>query len=117
KYGSFVWTRAMILYSFVFYLLCAYFLVILPLPSRAEVAQYTGPTMELRPFHFISGILNETVFSLKDPSTYLPALKQHAVLEPLFNVLLVLPFGVYLRYYFKCSFLKTVLASFLLSLF
>ncbi len=34
---------------------------------------------------------------------------------PLF--LLVLPFGVYLRYYFKCSFLKTVLASFLLSLF
>lgn len=92
KYGSFVWTRAMILYSFVFYLLCAYFLVILPLPSRAEVAQYTGPTMELRPFHFISGILNETVFSLKDPSTYLPALKQHAVLEPLFNVLLVLPF-------------------------
>ena len=49
--------------------------------------------MELRPFHFISGILNETVFSLKDPSTYLPALKQHAVLEPLFNVLLVLPFG------------------------
>ena len=24
KYGSFVWTRAMILYSFVFYLLCAY---------------------------------------------------------------------------------------------
>lgn len=36
KYGSFVWTRAMILYSFVFYLLCAYFLVILPLPSRQK---------------------------------------------------------------------------------
>ncbi len=87
KYGSFVWTRAMILYSFVFYLLCAYFLVILPLPSRAEVAQYTGPTMNCGPFFiFISGILNETAFSLKDPSTYLPALKQHAVLEPLFTV-------------------------------
>ena len=78
-------------------------MVILPLPSRAEVAQYTGPTMELRPFHFISGILNETVFRSKI-LVRICRLKQHAVLEPLFNVLLVLPFGVYLRYYFKCSF-------------
>ena len=86
------------------------FLVILPLPSRAEVAQYTGPTMELRPFHFISGILNETVFSIKDPSTYLPALKQHAVLEPLFNVLLVLPlvciYGIISNVHFKKQFLR-----------
>ena len=29
-----------------FYLLCAYFLVILPLPSIEEVAQMTGPKME-----------------------------------------------------------------------
>ena len=67
--------------------------------------------MELRPFHFISGILNETVFSIKDPSTYLPALKQHAVLEPLFNVLLVLPFCVF-TVLFQMFILKTVLASF-----
>ena len=49
--------------------------MILPLPSRAEVAQYTGPTMELRPFHFISGILNETVFSLKDPKYVFASIK------------------------------------------
>ncbi len=53
----------MIFVFICFYLLCAYFLVILPLPSRAEVAQYTGPTMELRPFSFLfQGFLNETVF-------------------------------------------------------
>lgn len=38
KYGRFILSRALVLYSFVFYLLCAYFLVILPLPSIEEVA-------------------------------------------------------------------------------
>lgn len=54
KYGTFLFRRALILYSFVFYLLCAYFLVILPLPPRGEVAQYTSPIIELRPFYFYS---------------------------------------------------------------
>jgi hypothetical protein len=36
KYGTFLVTRAVILYSFVFYLLCAYFLVILPLPAKGD---------------------------------------------------------------------------------
>jgi glycopeptide antibiotics resistance protein len=47
RYGRFVVSRALILYSFIFYLLCAYFLVILPLPSIEEVAKLTGPSMEL----------------------------------------------------------------------
>ena len=37
--------------------------------------------------------------------------------EPLFNFLITIPFCIYLRYYFKCSFLKTLIYSFLLSLF
>lgn len=117
KYGTFLFSRAVIIYSFVFYLLCAYFLVILPLPPREEVAHYTSQYLELRPFYFVHRFLSDTVLVLKEPSTYLPALKQGVVLEPLFNVLLLIPFGVYLRYYFKWSFKKIVLASFLLSLF
>lgn len=117
KYGTFLVWRAVILYSFVFYLLCAYFLVILPLPPREEVAHYTSQYLELRPFYFVHRFLDETVLVLGEPSTYLPALKQGVVLEPLFNILLFVPFGVYLRYYFNYSFKKVVLASFLLSLF
>lgn len=117
KYGTFLFSRAVIIYSFVFYLLCAYFLVILPLPPREEVAHYTSQCLELRPFYFVHRFLSDTVLVLKEPSTYLPALKQGVVLEPLFNVLLLIPFGVYLRYYFKWSLKKIVLASFLLSLF
>lgn len=117
KYGTFLFRRALILYSFIFYLLCAYFLVILPLPPRAEVAQYTSQVLELRPFYFVSRFLQDTVLNSHDPSTFIPALRQSVVLEPVFNVLLLVPFGVYLRYYYKLSFKKVVLASFLLSLF
>jgi glycopeptide antibiotics resistance protein/uncharacterized RDD family membrane protein YckC len=117
KYGTFLLWRAVVLYSFVFYLLCAYFLIILPLPPRAEVAQYTSQYLELRPFHFVQRFLQETVLNLHDPQTFVPALRQNVVLEPVFNMLLFVPFGVYLRYYYKVSFKKVVLASFLLSLF
>ena len=117
KYGRFHLFRAIILYSFVFYLLCAYFLVILPLPPVSEVAQYTGSSMELvlgkSAYHFFT----ETSLDLFQPSTYLPAMKESVFLEPVFNILLVVPFGIYLRYYFKQSFWKVVGWSFTLSLF
>lgn len=117
KYGTFPWFRGLILYSFIFYLLCAYFLVILPLPPREEVAHYTSQVIELRPFLSLKHFLTDTGFDFRNPSTYLPALKQPVSLEALFNILMLVPFGFYLRYYFKCSFKKTVLLSFLLSLF
>lgn len=103
KYGSFSFLRALILYSFSFYLLTAYFMVILPLPSFDTVASMTSPIMELSPFSFVTNYL-------KSRSTL-------ALLEPIFNVFLLVPLGVYLRYYFQFSFKKTVLFSFLLSLF
>lgn len=117
KYGTFIFSRAVILYSFVFYLLCAYFLIILPLPSKEAVAQMTGPKMELHLFASWVHFRENTVLVLSDPSTYLPAMRQSVFLEPVFNVLLLLPFGIYLRYYFRLSFVKTIIASFCLSLF
>lgn len=77
----------------------------------------TGSAVQLTPFKFIQDFLTHTVLVWNDPSTYLTALTQAVVLQPVFNVLLVLPFGIYLRYYFRCSFWKTTLFSFLLSLF
>lgn len=117
KYGTFLLYRSVILYSFVFYLLCAYFLVILPLPARETVAQMTGPKMELELFASWHHFWNQTVLNIHDPSTYLAAMKQSVFLEPVFNILLLVPFGIYLRYYFRLSFAKTIIASFCLSLF
>jgi len=117
KYGSFPLLKGFLVYSFIFYLLCAYFLVILPLPAKSEVAQLTTPKIQLQPFANVGRFLSETVLDVRNPSTYLASLKQGVVLEPLFNVVLTIPFGVYLRYYFNVSFKKTILFSFCLSLF
>lgn len=117
KYGSVYWYRALIVYSFILYLLIAYFLVILPLPSREEVMALTTPTTQLIPFSFITDFMHNSGLILTDLSTYLPALKSNAFLVPIFNIVLTIPFGAYLHYYFKFSLKKTILWSFLLSLF
>lgn len=117
RYGTLGKKRSLILYSLVFYLLCAYFLVILPLPARSAVAQMTGPHYELRLFHSLHEFLAQTVFRPSQPATYLPALKQSVFLEPVFNLLLFFPFGVYCRYYFKLDYKQTIAVSFCLSLF
>lgn len=117
KYGAISFLRTTILYSFILYLLCMYMLVILPLPSIKEVISSNRPTVQLIPFQFIIDFLNETKLVISDPSTYLSALKQNCFLQVFFNILLFVPFGIYLKYYFRISLKKIFLFSFLLSLF
>lgn len=117
KYGSVYWYRALIIYSFVLYLLTAYFLVILPLPLRAEVLALTTPRTQLIPFNFITDFINNSGLVISDVTTYLTAIKSNQFIVPLFNLILTIPFGAYLHYYFKYDLKKTVLHSFLLSLF
>ena len=117
KYGSINKFRVLIIYSFILYLITIYFLVILPLPSREEVANMTGKIVQLIPFTFIKDIVRETNFSLTDPSTYIPTLSHPSVYTFIFNIVMTIPFGMYLRYYYKCSLKKTFIVTLLLSLF
>lgn len=117
RYGSVSLLRSAILASMLFYLICAYFLVILPLPDPQKVAQSTAPYTQLIPFQFIRTFFEETSVRLSDPSTYAHIVKEAGFIQPLFNLLLTLPFGVYLSYYFRENAAKTVLFTFLLSLF
>lgn len=117
KFGAISKRKLVILFSFSFYLLCAYFLVILPLPDPAEVAKLTTIRYNLVPFTALRDFLSGTVWRPWELSTYLPALKQGVFLQPFFNLMLTLPFGFYLRYVWKVSLKKVILASFALSLF
>ncbi|MFC6171707.1 VanZ family protein [Loigolactobacillus jiayinensis] len=117
KYGALTGWQAFVLYTFVFYLLTAYFLVVLPLPPRHLVALYTSAHYNLEPLMFVREFMYKTVLQWRDPQTYLPALKQAAFVQPTFNVILTIPFGAYLRYYFRRSFPQTVALSFALTLF
>lgn len=115
-YGSILPIRVLIVYSFIFYLLCAYFLVFLPLPPIEEVAAYTSPTMQLIPFASLKEFSMSSSLVWNDPSTYLVALNEPSLYLILCNILLTVPFGVYLRYYFQCNWKKTLLFTFLLTL-
>ncbi len=117
KYGSVSFFRTFILYTFLLYCICAYFLVILPLPNREEVAKRTGPTMQLIPFNVIKVFIEDSGFILTKPSTYVKAFTSHEFLQPLFNFLLLLPLGFYLRYYFKTNFKKASKIALLSTLF
>lgn len=118
KYGSLWSVRIVIIYSFILYLMTAYFLVILPLPSFSEVASLTTRSAQLVPFNFIKDIISQyhnMSLSYNSPITCI--VNNKAFLQVLFNFLMTVPFGMYLRYYFKFSLKKTILFSFLLSLF
>ena len=117
KYGSIHIFRVFIVYTFILYLINIYFLVILPLPTFEEALQNTGPYINYIPFSFVKDFILETPFVWNDPSTYLKAILDPSFYVVAFNILMFVPLGMYLRYYFKCSFKKTLLYSFFVSLF
>ncbi|MGO4529039.1 VanZ family protein [Paenibacillus sp. 2TAF8] len=122
KDGFFSWSRFAVSFSFIFFLLAAYCLVILPLPTtRNTCAGHAANAVyyNLTPFMFVKDILKETPIIWSQPSTWINMIKGRAFLQVLFNVLLLMPLGVYIRYFWqKRAFWKHALvAGFGLSLF
>lgn len=117
KYGSLWSLRVLVVYSFMLYMLCVYCLVILPLPTGEAAAALSGHRAELKPFHFVQDILAQADLRPNQPASWLTLVNNPAFLTNLLNVLMTIPFGIYLRYYFCCSWKRTLALSFLLSLF
>lgn len=117
KYGSILSLKVLIVYSFIFYLLCMYCLVILPLPSPEKAATLHSHKMQLEPFLFIKDIIKKAHVIPSEPRTWLTIVLNKAFLVNILNLFLAVPFGMYLRYYFKKSFSQTFILSLLLSLF
>lgn len=92
------------LYSFVLYLICAYFMTMLPLPSDGafDVIPPLSEQIQLVPFNcfFETNLLRSPV----------------ALAVIIFNLFLTVPLGAFLRFLFGFRFGKTVLAGFLFSL-
>ncbi|OPJ58013.1 VanZ family protein [Clostridium oryzae] len=120
KHGYINIFRAAVLYSFLLYLISAYYLVILPLPKTTDVLslQRAGTKYtQLIPFNFIADILKETKVDISKPLTYLHLFRERAFLQVAFNGILLLPIGAYLHYYFKRNLRQTILIAFCVSLF
>lgn len=115
KYGSIHKLRVCIIYSFILYMMCIYFLVILPLPSMDGVLP-RSEMINLHPFSFINDFL-EGPFVMCNIHTYFPTLKSPSFYVAAFNIIMTIPFGMYVSYYFRYNWKETMILSFLLSLF
>lgn len=115
KYGSISLIRTIIIYSFILYLINIFFLVILPLPSISYVKTLTTPRYQIVPFTFIKDIT--AVVKVTDFSSFISIFNKQVVLQVIYNIFMTIPFGIYMRYYFKAGMFKTILITFILSLF
>ncbi|MBP3569904.1 MAG: VanZ family protein [Lachnospiraceae bacterium] len=104
-------------YAFLLYVLCVIGLVFFPLPSMDGAVAGTAHGVQIIPFRFVCDIIRETPFVWNQPTTYLPALVDWAVLQVVFNVLMLVPFGMYLRFNFHLTGKKVVMSTFLFSCF
>ena len=116
KYGALLVLRIILVYSFIFYMMTSYFMTILPLPPIDSV-QAGGTHMLLVPFNAFMIWWNNCGFRFDDPSTYLPTFMNYNFFQMAFNILLLVPFGVYLRYYFERKWYQVLLMSLAYSLF
>ncbi len=103
--------------SFALYMITAWFMTLLPLPSFESVNNMKHIQPNLRPFLFIKTFMDNSGFAFTDPGTWLPALRSSSFYTVAFNVVLTIPFGVYLRKYFKFSLSWIAVLGLLLSLF
>lgn len=117
RYGSVLGLKTLIFYSFVLYMLCVAFLVVLPLPSQEAVARLTTPRWRLEPFAFIADIHKQVPGSLRDPANWGAVLRSGGFLQFFCNICMTVPFGAYLRYYFRRTLGQTVALGFALTLF
>ena len=83
------------------------------------MASLTGPTSQLIPFTFVADIVREAHLAASGglDDAIKSILVNRAFYQVIMNLLMFVPLGIYLRYYFHCSFKKTVFISLSLSLF
>ena len=85
--------------------------MILPLPTAAEAMSLHGHEAQLIPFAFVGDLIRES------EGSWLAGLTSPAMFTAGCNLLMTIPFGLYLRCYFRKNW-RTVLGyAFLLSLF
>lgn len=115
RYGAVFSIKAVVIYALLLYLLTVFFLVSLPLPSREAVAASPGMKPQLHLFAFVHDIAREQEMNHLHGLRGL--LSNSAFLQVAFNVLMTIPLGMFLKWYFQCSWIRVILLSFCFSLF
>ena len=123
RYGGIAAIRTFVFFSFVLYCLCAFLLTVLPLPDIRDVAASDPIPINFIPgSNLIEGMADFGLFvtqpiSLLQPKAWAGYLMSRQLFQLLANVIMLVPMGFFLRYFFEFSLRKTLLISFLTSLF
>lgn len=117
KYKAINPVRIAVNYVAILYFLCLFALVFLPLPDMAKASQLSGYKIQLIPFRFLADIIKESPLVITNIHTYIPAIFHRAVLQVVFNVIMTIPFGMLLSYYFEFDAKKVFISSLGLTLF
>ena len=123
RYGGIPVIRVMIVYSFILYSMCALFLTVLPLPKISAVAAMKPKPVGLMPFKDLIEAFEKAGFVLNDLSSFKSIAhwrrlaSSFELFQILANIVMQIPLGIYLRYYFRCSWKKTLLIGLAVSLF
>lgn len=123
KYGGIAVMRVIVVYSFILYCMCAFLLTVMPLPSMEAVA-----AMEPHPIGWIpyrdmaegmakAGMTFSDLSTFRDEEIWKRFLDGGDLFQMLANIVMMVPLGFYLRYYYRLSFRKVVIISFCTSLF
>lgn len=122
KYGFLSFWYTLVIFSFIFYALSAYFLVILPLPEVRDTCalQEVGTNhFQLIPFYFLYEIFEESHIVWSELSTYINFFRHGSFLTSFLNVLILFPLGVFMKYFHPRTMtaIRMLLIGFLISLF
>ena len=108
--------RLLTFYSFILYALICWYFVVLPLPSEEWLAAIQPAKANMLPGSYFRELTEETGFDLMQSSTYTEAIISGFALQYWFNILMLLPLGMYLRYIFRLDIRRTAVFSFLTTL-
>lgn len=117
KFGSIPLLRTAVVYSFVLYAMTVYYLAILPLPTIESVAASAPMLPNFVPYTWVKGFVQANGISPASFAWWKTLVKSFSFRETFFNICMFFPLGVYLRYYFKAKFPRTLITGFLCSLF
>jgi glycopeptide antibiotics resistance protein len=120
RFGGVSFRKTLMVLLFLFYVVCAFYMVVLPLPADRSAVVPGARIPQMDPLYLYHGLVYaeaNTGFSFSHPSTWVHFLKQPVVYECVFNLALTVPFGFMLRYFFKRGVLVSLVLGFLLSLF
>lgn len=116
RYGTASLWHGLMIFSFVFYMVIMYCLVVLPLPTADYLQHLQARGRPWFNFNILRSFHKMQIRHVFDYGFWY-FISNSLTTQMIFNVLMTIPFGVYLRIYFKRTFKQTLVSTLSLTLF